>query len=138
MSYFDPWAESELHFTPLPDRRVRLTESYTVYVPAIMFPEKGGLYVIVPRGFESDGSSVPRLFWIWAPPMSGAYLPAAVVHDWFYRGGAEEVGEDRKGADTIFYYHMIAAGVRTTQARIKYRAVRMFGWIPWRRNRRAA
>lgn len=37
--------------------------------------------VHVPKGFVTDGASVPRLFWVLFPPMD-QYFPAAVVHDY--------------------------------------------------------
>lgn len=38
--------------------------------------------VTVPKGFQSDGASVPRALWSIYPPF-GRYLEAAVVHDWY-------------------------------------------------------
>ena len=41
-----------------------------------------GKIVVVPRGFVSDGASVPRAMWSIYPPF-GRYLEAAVVHDYY-------------------------------------------------------
>ena len=37
--------------------------------------------IVVPAGYESDGASVPRVFWSFFPP-SGQYTKAAILHDW--------------------------------------------------------
>ncbi len=42
--------------------------------------------LIVPEGFESDGASVPRLFWrIVCPPTDPHAVRAGVAHDYIYR-----------------------------------------------------
>lgn len=36
---------------------------------------------IVPKGFKTDGASIPRLFWSLFPPFKSEYFSACVVHD---------------------------------------------------------
>ena len=36
----------------------------------------------IPKGFTTDGASVPRVFWCLFPPNRTDYLPCAVVHDY--------------------------------------------------------
>ena len=38
--------------------------------------------IIVPRGYETNGADVPRIFWSIIPPFKPKYLPAVVVHDY--------------------------------------------------------
>ncbi len=82
----------------------------------------------VPVGFTTDFASVPRLLWAIIPP-TGKYTKAAVMHDWFYR----EKFLSRKDADGLFRRMMKESGVPWWRRQAMYRAVRMFGWIPWRR-----
>ena len=36
----------------------------------------------VPKGFTSDGASVPRFAWFIFPPNRTDYLPCAIIHDY--------------------------------------------------------
>jgi hypothetical protein len=51
----------------------------------------------IPKGFETDFASVPRLF-RWLVPTSGEYTKAAVVHDFLWRTNPA----DKRVADNIF------------------------------------
>jgi len=85
-------------------------------------------YHIIPEGFESDGASVPRIFWSIYPPW-GVYAEAAVVHDFHYR--AQVRGLTRAMADKIFLFGMKELGVSFKNRYIIYYAVRLFGWKFW-------
>lgn len=37
---------------------------------------------IVPKGYITDGATIPRLLWFIYPPNRPDYLPAAIVHDY--------------------------------------------------------
>jgi hypothetical protein len=79
-------------------------------------------WICVPRGYESDGASVPRLFWRFFPP-SGQYTGAALVHDWL----CDERPCTAQQAAAIFDEAMIDLGV---PARVRWpmvKAVRWFG-----------
>jgi len=55
--------------------------------------------VVVPKGFESDGCSMPRFFWrVFGHPFDMQYLREAILHDYLYK----EQQLDRKTADLIF------------------------------------
>lgn len=82
--------------------------------------------ITVPEGFLTDFASVPRPFWILFPP-DGQYTQAAVLHDFLYSTQLRP----RKEADNIFLEAMEVLGVPLIKRRIMWRAVRMFGWIPW-------
>ena len=67
--------------------------------------------VSVPKGFNSDGASVPRALWSIYPPF-GKYLEAAVVHDWFcVLGHRGESPIDYKMAAKVFDEAMEVCGV---------------------------
>jgi hypothetical protein len=89
----------------------------------------GGCYpIVVPRGFASDGASVPRAFWRLFPPL-GRYTGAAVLHDWLYRTKAVS----RAVADEIFHEACRDLGVPPVQALVLFYAVRAFGWLSYGR-----
>jgi len=81
--------------------------------------------IVVPKGFECDFASVPRL------PL--AYLTcgdtaheAATVHDYLYRADAIP-SVDRETADRVFLEAMESAGESWWRRKLMYRMVRMFG-----------
>lgn len=38
--------------------------------------------IVVPKGYETNGANVPRIFWFIIPPFKPKYLPAVIVHDY--------------------------------------------------------
>jgi|TARA_B110000908_G_scaffold100548_1_gene118563 hypothetical protein len=93
----------------------------------LVFYTKAGDSITVPAGFESDGASVPKLFWSAFPPFD-TYLPAAVVHDILcVQGHNDKCLYTSIEAADIFYEAMRACGVGITKARMMYYAVRYFG-----------
>lgn len=63
------------------DTELRWHEDTTATLLAdVIYQDKDTTY-IVPKGYITDGASVPRaLSWIY--PKYGAYLKAAILHDW--------------------------------------------------------
>ncbi|MBR6240694.1 MAG: DUF1353 domain-containing protein [Lentisphaeria bacterium] len=102
-----------------------------------LFPQKitfRGKSFVIPRGFESDGASVPRFFWrIVCPPLDPAAVRAGVAHDYIYR--VQPSGWTRKEADLMFLCFLIEDGLSPYRARRAYLAVRLFGWLAWWENR---
>ena len=85
--------------------------------------------ITVPCGFITDGASIPSILWgIIGSPWAGDYPEAAVIHDWVYT----EQSFKRSDCDKIFLEGMGILGVNWFKRRIMYRAVRTFGWIPWK------
>lgn len=111
----------------LKGRMWEVTRSFDYYVGE----ENSNDKITVSKGFITDFASVPRPFWIVVPP-DGQYSQAAVLHDYLYR--MQKVGRNRrsrKECDQIFLEAMSVLNVPLWKRRIMYRAVRMFGWIPW-------
>jgi len=105
---------------------VRLLESITYHT--IAGP------ITVPAGFESDGCSMPRLFWrLFGHPFDMRYLREAILHDWLYWIQSFP----RRDSDDIFRISLHVSG-RLAEWRIEAIAfgLRLFGWIAWRANRR--
>ena len=96
--------------------------------------DHGGKSFLIPRGFESDGASVPRLFWRVVFPNSDSHATTAgICHDFIYRTQPE--GWTRKDADRMFLALLVEFGTGPLRAYIAYAAVRLFGGIAWRENR---
>jgi len=127
-------------------RRFRLASRYVVEWQAEGVPRQR---LIVPEGFECDGASIPALLeWYLGRDL---ILPAAVPHDWQYAFAGhlppeshlyrDETGEwleahfvwSRKDSDRFFARNLTFCDIRDHQRRNAYRAVRLAGWIPWRR-----
>lgn len=89
--------------------------------------DEGARVLTVPKGFETDLASVPRL-----PGMfllfGGRARKAAVLHDWLYH---EHEGE-REVADAVFFKAMAHdEGLFTRVA--MWLGVRVGGWAIWQR-----
>ena len=77
----------------------------------------------VPAGAETDGASVPRVFWQLFAPFSGKYREAAVIHDYW----CETKKRSWQDTHNVFYEAMLTAGVAESSARVMWAAVYNFG-----------
>ena len=77
--------------------------------------------IVVPEGQETDGASVPFLFWMLFPPI-GPWLKTAVVHDYLYKTGMYK----RSLSDRVFLYDKRYAPIRMT---LMWLMLRLFGWL---------
>ena len=86
----------------------------------------------VPKGFEWDGSSIPKAAqWIIGKPM-GKYALAALLHDWLYC--SRLLGDNKKGrkkADELFLLVMDQLDIAWWRRKAKYRAVRIGGGVAY-------
>lgn len=106
--------------------------------------------ITVPKGYLSDGASVPRLVWTLSGIIpDGLIRAAALIHDFIYdhsgqlpfgsyrriRNGNWEFCSNekwtRKVADKLFGRINRECGVPKFQRRVAYLAVRAGGWIGW-------
>lgn len=103
--------------------------------------ERGNVYTLlkpfyycgleIPAGFESDGASVPRIFWSSVfPPGDSKALRPAMIHDFIYR--THPHGWTRKMADEAFYDLLVRGGVSKWRATKAYWGVRLFGGSAWK------
>jgi Protein of unknown function (DUF1353) len=77
-----------------------------------------------PTGTETDGASIPKIFWsVIGGPFEGRYRNAAIIHDRYCDT------RTRKWQDTheMFYAAMLASGVGPKTAWLMYKAVERFG-----------
>jgi hypothetical protein len=56
--------------TPLADNKYALVEIFE-------YRE-----ITIPKGYETNGANIPRVFWSIIPPFKPKYLPAVIVHDY--------------------------------------------------------
>lgn len=101
-------------------------------VTSLQFNLYGKIYT-VKKGFVSDGMSIP---WLFRPligdPFEQPYVYGAIIHDWHYR--TQNI--DRNLADTLFRSMLKKSGVSGWKCSAIYLALRAFGWIAWRSNRK--
>lgn len=79
-------------------------------------------FLFIPAGFETDGASVPRLFWWFASP-SGDLFEAAIIHDYMYKKGIRTKQE----ADHTFKRAAKHYQANSLRVNIAYCFVKVFG-----------
>lgn len=117
----------------------RVFEPFEFCLGAADGPER----IIIPVGFITDFASIPRLLWPVLPP-TGRYGKAAVIHDWLYQKRIIEIPGlpgfrlcDRAEADHILLEGMQVLTVNWPTRSTVYSGVRVGGWYPWGKYRRA-
>lgn len=134
--------------------RLELLEDWTVPFPA-------GLLITVPKGFITDGASIPRLLWPLLSPF-GPLLEGAILHDFAYQHGylltpfserqvyniiscrlrAQNpeifaamipvyLDQDQDFFDNMLRQITVETSGATVQANLAYRALRIFGHWAW-------
>jgi hypothetical protein len=86
----------------------------------------------VPKGYASNGASIPRFFWsVIGGPLDGPYRDAAIFHDYYCEfydvAWPDPWKRDWKKVHRAFYDGMRARGVNEVKAKIMYGAVYHFG-----------
>ena len=100
-------------------------EDFTYYIGDVAEQR----YVTVPKGYVTDGASVPRLFWGMIPPW-GSYGQAAVVHDFLCEkkqltfNNNNPLTLDQAQIDRVLWTAMRASGVPYWKSALIYGAVR--------------
>lgn len=130
----------------------------------IIFRDSRGKVHIAEAGLRYDGASNPRIFWtLTGHPLESRHIPSGATHDRPYQTGfrltidpkivdlreldrmtpAEicalprvEVPIERAEADYFGLYEplLVTPGNSLAHARVYYRAVRLGGWLPWKRH----
>lgn len=103
--------------------------AYLVLEPVAYENEK---YVIeVAGGWETDGASVPKVFQNIFSAYGEQSIYGAIVHDALYMAEALP----RKECDAIFLELLKLKGVGWFKRRVMYRAVRLGGWLVWKKHK---
>ena len=116
---------------------IRYFQNWEVAEDIVVDLESWGIHYsqfIIPKGFKTDLSSVPRVLWGIMPPF-GNFLIAALVHDYMYHINFMEDMIGTKTARKIADKAMLALSMKyngdTLLHRIdnhlRYYAVRLFG-----------
>ena len=84
-----------------------------------------GIIISVPRGFVTNGASIPRFFWRLWHPLDNDTLEPAILHDYLY-SRSSCLRCSRKEADKIFLNAMISKNVGKLKRNAFYYAVRLF------------
>lgn len=97
-----------------------------------------GRVVAPAHEYVTDMASIPKvargLFPQAGDGKGAIYGPAAVIHDWLYRTQNIEGKEiTRSLADKVMLWAMQALKVAPWRQRIIYAAIRLAGWIRWKR-----
>ena len=128
------------------DLKMELPKGYTLshrvrYKTSVVKTTKKGearkidVIITVPKGFPTDLASIPRIFRS-IVSKDGPNRWAAIVHDYVYSLKGEKYGISRKDADKIFLEAMTNLGVSRRKRWIMHKAVRIGGWVPWKRKPR--
>jgi hypothetical protein len=90
----------------------------------VTYTDPAGKMWSAPKGFISDGASIPRAFWsIVGGPWDGPYRNAAIVHDHY----CVTKSEPSLAVHRMFYAACRAEGVSEVKAKVLYTAVRIGG-----------
>ncbi len=78
----------------------------------------------IPKHFDTDLASIPRIMWIFISPNYSKVVAPAMLHDYLYQCPQ---AYNRKMIDEIFYDGLVQGGVNKYTAFLMYLGVRMFG-----------
>lgn len=95
----------------------------------------GPTHLTVPKGFRCDLASIPRILTALLP-REKLGVSGPVLHDAIYRGTVgrgPDINITRRHADRLFWTLMRCDGVNRPLARTAWAAVRVFGWLAWKR-----
>lgn len=88
------------------------------------------IIIHIPKGFEFDGASTPRVFHIIGTPMWTDTIIGALFHDYLYRTQTLT----RNQSDQCFNELMLLTKTRFIKRGLFYLWVRLWGWIAWQQN----
>ncbi len=78
----------------------------------------------IPKDFETDLASIPRLLWPIFAPQYSAFVAPSILHDYLYRCNNDIT---RQFADEVLYSALITKNVTPFTASKFYLGVRLFG-----------
>ncbi len=110
-----------------------LASAWELLAP-LEFVSADGTKYTVPKGFVSDGASVPWLLWFLISP-TGALFAAAILHDFLYSEEAKRrygINISRAKADALFKEAAEADGAGGFKSNAAWAGVRVGGWAYWK------
>ena len=86
----------------------------------------------IPRGFETDLSSVPKWLWSIVRPY-GDFLLAAIVHDYLYH--IQIFSRKKTDREMLFWSRIIndKTIINKIDNHVRYLIVRLIGWWVWKK-----
>lgn len=105
------------------------TRHYWKVLEPFSYTTNDGKSVHVPQDFVTDLASVPRGLWNICPK-DDVDSAASVVHDIAYRDRLYP----QRDCDRIYLEAMRDCGQTLAKRRMKYRALRLFGWYSYNKN----
>lgn len=81
---------------------------------------------IVPKNFETDLATIPRVLWPILAPQYTGFVSPAILHDYLY---SCHTVDGRKFADDVLYSALLTEGNSRYTAAKFYIAVRLFGGL---------
>ena len=107
--------------------KIQLNETLNVRV----WINDGISFVVeVPKGFVSDGASIPRALWpILGPPIGARHLKPSIVHDLLCVQA--RTYQERLLGDAVFFKLLTEAGVPAWKRTVMYCGVRAFARVSW-------
>jgi len=107
-----------------------------IYSQIIVQPLKGDKYklledfqyktILVPKGYETNGANIPRLFWAIYPPNKSDFLPAVIIHDYLCDK------EEYKKADDLFEECLKELGVKKFDRTVLVKSVRLYHRVKYK------
>jgi hypothetical protein len=82
--------------------------------------------IVIPKGYITDGASVPRIFWSIFPPNKAEYLSAAIVHDYLTDIVIEKKSITFRSVDNTFRDMLIDLNVNKIEVKVLYWSVRLY------------
>jgi hypothetical protein len=106
------------------------------YIPdpdgPLTFTTRDGRVIVIDSEFETDGATVPRVFWS-LPGLDPMDWPrGAILHDWLWE--RHHAGQPVAGffeSNRILQEAVIALGWSRLLACVVRRAIDLFGWAIW-------
>lgn len=83
-----------------------------------------GKQYVIPKNFQTDLASIPRILWPILSPQYSGFVRPAILHDYLYRCDNHIA---RKFADEVLYSALISENVTAFTAYKFYLGVRIFG-----------
>ena len=110
---------------------ILLGKKIRIRVSKDIFMKFNGLWYVIPKGFTSDGASIPWLLTFFIERMDVRIILFSILHDYIYRTQflTRAMGD-------LIYKEGLKLTAGTLLSIYAYYPLRLFGWIAWKRNQK--
>jgi len=131
-----PWYQ-KIRIWLLETRKWKITEDYELYIPWLKITLK------IPKGFITDGASIPKIFWTLLSP-TGILLIPGLFHDFGYKYNCYMTSDNKivnKNAGKAYFdknFRKMGVWVNDISSidKIAWFALKIGGFGPWYNNRK--